>query len=259
MLVAYPSEVSHLHLRTMPLPPRCHVLIFDLGDVLFSWSPVTSTSISPKVLKSFLSSSVWRDYECGRLSEDECYRLVGEKFSLDPAEVRRAILDARASLLPDNAFIDFIRELQAEAQGALRIFAMSNISAPDYEVARGKPADWSIFERVFTSADAGMRKPDLCFYKFVLDEIKADPTSVVFVDDRFENVLAARSLGINGIIFDDVKRIRQALRYFVCEPESRGLAFLKERAGRLESVTSCGQTVPENFAQLLILDATKDE
>jgi len=242
----------------MPLPPRCRILVFDLGDVLFSWSPVTSTSISPKQLKRILSSTVWREYECGRHSEDECYRLVGGKFSLDPAEVRQAIVDARTSLVPDNVFIDFIRDLQTEARGTLRIFAMSNISAPDYEVARGKPADWSIFERVFTSADAGMRKPDLCFYKFVLDEIKADPTSVVFVDDRFENVLAARSLGINGIVFDDVQRVRQALRYFVSEPESRGQAFLKDRAGRLESETNLGQTVPENFAQLLILEATND-
>ena len=242
----------------MPLPPRCRVLIFDLGDVLFSWSPVTSTSISPNLLKRILSSTVWGEYECRRHSEDDCYRLVGEKFSLDPAEVRQAFADARTSLVPDNAFIDFIRELQVEAQGTLRIFAMSNISAPDYEVARRTSADWSIFERVFTSADAGMRKPDLCFYRFVLDEIKADPTSVAFVDDRFDNVLAARSLGINGIIFDDVKHVRQALRYYVGEPEGRGLAFLKDRAGRLESETNLGQTVPENFSQLLILEATGD-
>jgi FMN phosphatase YigB (HAD superfamily) len=225
------SESLPLPLLTMPLPPRCRILIFDLGDVLFSWSPVTSTSISPKVLKQFLASTVWQDYECGRLSEDECYRLVGEKFALDPGEVRQAILDARASLQPDDTFIRFIRELQVEARGALRIFAMSNISAPDYAVARGKPTDWNIFERVFTSADAGMRKPDLCFYKYVLDEIKAEPSSVVFVDDRFENVLAARSLGINGIVFDDVERVRQTLRNLVSDPVSRGEAFLENRAG----------------------------
>jgi FMN phosphatase YigB (HAD superfamily) len=217
---------------------------------------VTSTSISPKTLKAIISSTIWQQYECGRLSEDECYRLVAEKFTLDPAEVRQAFLDARASLQPDDAFIRFICELQAEAQGALRIFAMSNISAPDYAVARGKPANWAIFERVFTSAAAGMRKPDLRFFKYVLDEIKAEPSSVVFVDDRFENVIAARSLGINGIVFDDVSRVRQSLRYFVSDPVSRGLAFLEARAGQLESVTNLGHQVPENFAQLLILEAT---
>ncbi|KAH8988100.1 hypothetical protein EDB92DRAFT_1874022, partial [Lactarius akahatsu] len=105
-------------------------------------------------------------YERRKLSEDECYHLAGDKFSLDPEEFRRAILDACDSIRPDDAFI---RDLQAEAQGALRIFAMSNLSAPDYDVARARPEEWGIFERVFTSAAVGMRKPELCFFKFVLD------------------------------------------------------------------------------------------
>ncbi|KAF8265532.1 hypothetical protein EI94DRAFT_317696 [Lactarius quietus] len=240
----------------MSLPPRCRVLIFDLGDVLLTWSPVTKTSISPKKLKAILSSTIWHDYERGKHSEDECYRLCGEKFSLDPEEIRRALLDARDSLKPDEAFVRFICDLQASAQGALRIFAMSNISAPDYAVARTKPLEWGIFERVFPSAAAGMRKPDLCFFRFVLDEIKAEPSSVVFVDDRSENVLAARSLGMNGIVFDNVQRVRQSLLLFTGDPVRRGHSFLEERAGRLESETNRGEIIPENFAQLLILEAT---
>ncbi|KAH9054307.1 hypothetical protein EDB87DRAFT_1689311 [Lactarius vividus] len=181
---------------------------------------------------------------------------LGISFYLDPEEVRRAVLGTRDSIQPNDAFIHFIRDLQAEAQGALRIFAMSNISAPDYEVARAKPEEWDIFERIFISAAAGMRKPELCFFKFVLDQIKAEPSSVVFVDDKFENVLAARSLGMNGIVFDDVQRVRQSLRIFTGDPVSRGLSFLEARAGRLESETNCGQIIAENFAQLLILEAT---
>jgi FMN phosphatase YigB (HAD superfamily) len=181
---------------------------------------------------------------------------MAEKYSLNEGEFRRAILGVRASLQPDEPFIRFIRELHAEAHGGLRIFAMSNISAPDYVVTRGKLADWTVFERIFTSADAGMRKPDLSFYKFVLDEIKAEPSSVTFVDDNIENVLAARSLGIHGIVFDDAKRVRQALRYAVGDPVSRGLGFLDERAGRLESENSLGNNVAENLTQLLILEAT---
>ncbi|KAF8265536.1 hypothetical protein EI94DRAFT_1804269 [Lactarius quietus] len=118
------------------------------------------------------------------------------------------------------------------------------------------PIEWGIFERVFTSADAGMRKPDLCFFDFVLDEIKAEPSSVVFVDDQPENVLAARSLGMNGIVFDDVQRVQQSIRFFTGDPVSRGLSFLEERAGRLESETNSGHTVVENFTQLLIWEAT---
>jgi FMN phosphatase YigB (HAD superfamily) len=258
MLVTDLSVALPLHLRTMPLSPRSHILIFDLGDVLFPFSHVTATSINPKMLKRILTSTPWREYECGRLSEDECYRLVAEKHSLDEAEFRQAIHGMRSSVQPDDAFIHFIRELQTEAQGGLRIFAMSNISAPDFVVMRDKLADWSFFERVFTSADAGMRKPDLSFFKFVLDEIKAEPSSVTFVDDNIENVLSARSLGIHGIIFDDAKRVRQALRYAVGDPMSRGSAFLEERAGKLESESNLGHSIPENFTQLLILEATSN-
>ncbi|KAH8988093.1 hypothetical protein EDB92DRAFT_1782053, partial [Lactarius akahatsu] len=106
-----------------------------------------------------------------KLSEDERYRLAGDKFSLDPEEFRRAIRD---SIRPDDTFTSFIRDLQAAAQGALHIFAMSNISGPDYEVARPRPEEWGIFERVFTSAAVGMGKPELCFFKFVLDQIKVE-------------------------------------------------------------------------------------
>jgi hypothetical protein len=42
----------------------------------------------------------------------------------------------------------------------------------------------------------------------VLDEIKANPIFVAFADDRFENFIITRSLGMNGIISDDVKRVR---------------------------------------------------
>lgn len=241
----------------MSLPPRCGVLILDLGDVLFTWSPVTTTSISPKRLKSILSSSIWHQYERGKISEDECYRLCGERFSLDAEELRRALVDARASLRPNDAFIHFICDLQAESPSPLRIFAMSNISAPDYAYARSIPAKWDIFERVFTSADAGMRKPDLCFFEFVLGEIDAEPSSVVFVDNDTENVLAARSLGMNAIVFDgDMRRVRQSLRSFTGNPVSRGLAFLEARAGRLDSETEDGQVIYENFSQLLIWEAT---
>ena len=100
-----------------------------------------------------------------------------------------------------------------------------------------------------------MRKPDLFFYKFVLDEIKVEPPSVVFVDDRPENILAARSLGINGIVFDNVERVRQALRNFVGDPVSRGMAFLENQAGHLESESNRGSNISENFTQLLILEA----
>ena len=236
----------------------CTTLIFDIGDVLFRWSPVTSTSIKPKQLKAILNSPTWHAYECGVLDEQDCYAKVATQFSLDPAEVQQAFADARASLQPDNTFLSFIRDLQAETGNSLRIFAMSNISAPDYEVLRTKHADWSIFERIFTSAAAGQRKPNLGFYRYVLSETGADPAHAVFVDDKPENVLAARACGLNAIVFDKPAEVRRALRTYVLDPVARARSFLKSRAGEHDSFTDTGITIGDNFCQLLILEATHD-
>ena len=238
-------------------------IILDLGDVLFRWSSETKTSISSKTLHSILSSPTWFDYERGRLSEGDCYAKIGAEFSIDPGEVHRAFQQARDSLQADDEFIALIRELKAHSNGRLRVFAMSNISIPDYKVLRTKPAGWDIFDEVFTSGVAGERKPNLGFYRQVLAATGVDPRQTIFVDDKLENVLSARSLGLHGIIFEDPGLVRRALRNLIGNPVQRGRDFLKQNAGRLLSVTDSSNGRPaielhENFAQLLILEATND-
>ena len=235
-------------------------IIFDLGDVLFKWSPETKTSISSRTLRDILSSPTWFHYERGQLAEEECYQQIGKEFNIFSEEVRRAFDQARESLVADDALIDFIRELKTQSDGRLRIFAMSNVSPPDWAVLRTKPADWSIFDQVFTSGSAGERKPNLGFYRHVLASTGVDPRQTIFVDDKLENVISARSLGFHGIIFDSLEPVKRALRNLTGDPLARGQAFLHENAGNLFSVTENQEAVflQENFAQLLILEATGD-
>lgn len=233
-------------------------IIFDIGDVLFSWSPSTKTSISPKTLRKILSCPTWFDFERGQLSEDDCYERVGAEFNLTSAEIRQAFIEARASLQSNDDLIALIRELKDNSHGTLRVFAMSNISLPDYQVLRTKPVDWSIFDQIFTSGAAGERKPNLGFYKYVLAHAGVDPRRAIFVDDKHENVLSARSLGFHGIRFTSSAEVKRALRNLVGDPVTRGRKFLGANAGQLESVTDTGIVVQENFAQLLILELTND-
>jgi len=51
-------------------------------------------------------------------------------------------------------------------------------------------------------------------------------------------------------------RVARALRNLVGDPGKRGHEFLNNNAGRLQSVTDNHVTLQENFAQLLILEAT---
>lgn len=228
-------------------------VIFDLGDVLFTWSSKTNTTITSAILRKILSSTVWFEYECGHLPQSACYERIGEDFSVKASQVAEAFAQARESLQPDDKMLAFLKGLKETT--SVKAYAMSNVGREDF-ASLSKKMDWSLFDRVFTSGDVGMRKPDLGFFRHVLEEIGLDSEQVVFVDDKRENVLAADGLGIRSIVFDDCTV--QTLQALLDTPISRAFDFLYRNAKHLDSITDSGVVIPDNFAQLLILEAIQD-
>ena len=57
-------------------------------------------------------------------------------------------------------------------------------------------------DKTFVSYELGLLKPDKAIYQSVLAKLNVKPEEVIFIDDKRENVEAAKSLGINGIVFD---------------------------------------------------------
>lgn len=233
-------------------------VIFDLGDVLFSWSPNTTTTIPVQVMRSILSLPIWIEYECGRIEQDECYHQVAQHISVPSSEVAEAFRQARESLQPNHTMVSFIRELKEKSQRALKVYAMSNVSKEDYAFLSTKMVDWSVFDRIFTSAYAGMRKPDLEYYRHVLEETKLAPGEAFFVDDKTINVLAAKSLGIMSILFDETSAVIRTLGNIFDSPVGRAYEYLYRNTKHFDSITDSGVVVSDNFARLLILDATQD-
>ncbi|TFK28266.1 HAD-like protein [Coprinopsis marcescibilis] len=236
-------------------------LVFDLGDVLFQWSSVTKTPISSKLLRTLLTTEIWFDYECNRITQDQCYSRLAQRYSLKAEDIDEAFKQAKASLTADYDLVNFIRKLK-EDHSSLRIFACSNISGPDFETLRSKPADWSIFEKIFTSAGVGERKPNLGIYRHVISATGIDPRRAIFIDDKIENVFSARSIGFEGIVFDSKAAVKRSLLNYFYNPAERGNAYLQANKGKLHSVLGTTEEdavlLHENFAQLLILEASGD-
>lgn len=229
-------------------------IIFDLGDVLFTWSPAAETPIPPKTLQQILRTATWFEYEKGGISEAECYAAVAREMGLHPEQVRIAFEGARDSLVARSSMVELIRELK---QGR-KVYAMSNISAPDWEVVRGRLSDWDIFDHVFTSASAKERKPNIGFYRHVLEQTGADPTRTIFVDDKVDNILTARSFGITGVVYDHFNNVERTLRNLCGDPVERAQAFMRANAQHHTTFTSDGHPIKENFSQFLILETTGD-
>ncbi|KAK0201383.1 hypothetical protein DFS33DRAFT_1276282 [Desarmillaria ectypa] len=128
---------------------------FDLQrtkSIIFGrYQLVDSPMFSPEMLTLLLSERGEADcmkeefeYEKGRISRQTCYDCLGHELSLIPADIRMANEELHASLRCNTNLLGFLRELKDVKQGALRIFAMSNISQPDYEALRriSSDMDW---------------------------------------------------------------------------------------------------------------------
>ncbi|KAF5317285.1 hypothetical protein D9611_003805 [Ephemerocybe angulata] len=165
-------------------------IIVDFADVLFKLPAGFIPSISPKILRDIHASATWHDYERNHITEEDCYNRIGDEFKIAPSEIRAAFDQVRNSLEANYDLIKAIRKLKEELYGTLRVYAMSNVPIPDWKILRTSQSDvdWSIFDRVFTSGDAGARKPDLAFYEYVITETGIDPLATVFVDNWQDNL-----------------------------------------------------------------------
>lgn len=88
---------------------------------------------------------------------------------------------------------------------------LSNMGDSVLEVILEKFAWIEDFDVLIWSYQHGMAKPDPAIYKLLLERLGTAPEETLFLDDRLENIEAARLLGIQGLLFSTVDQLRQDL------------------------------------------------
>lgn len=147
---------------------------------------------------------------------------------------------------------------------------MSNISRPDYEIIRAKDCFdcWDVFDRIFTSSEAGMAKPELRFYQHVLTLVGSCPQETIFVDNDENNVLAAQSLGFyESIVFEREgyaalrKSLFNAVKINTAAQRGRDWLWSQVSGGGYlySEVSTCDVKIRENFSQLILYETLGDE
>lgn len=90
-----------------------------------------------------------------------------------------------------------------ENQNKYRIFLLSNTNlihyqcfSKEFEVIFPNLSLKNIFEKAFFSFEIGMRKPDAEIFKHVLETADLSPEETLFIDDTYDHIETAKSLGI---------------------------------------------------------------
>ena len=193
---------------------KINTVIFDIGGVLVN----IDHDAFPRLLgieRSRIShvdeqaiERMAREYEIGRIGTEEFFGMMDEIFK--GKYTREKLENAwNATVVKENsAIIPIVDAIQARYQTAI----LSNTNPTHFQESCDTAAIVKKFSRLYLSFQIGTAKPDPAAYQYVIRDLLAEPSSILFIDDLAENVTAAKKCGMEGIIFKDVSSLFSELR-----------------------------------------------
>lgn len=200
----------------MPLAILDRVIVFDYGEVI-SRSPSERDRAELLAIAGADADAFWAAYwrhrdllDHGRVDVREYWMRVagdlGVEFS--PTVVQQLwVADFRGWISVEPGTLEVLEDLRA---GGTRLALLSNAGFDFGDPFRYSPMG-AYFERVFTSAELGLVKPDPGIYRVVARELGIPPERMVFIDNKQDNVDGATGIGITGHRFTDADALRSFL------------------------------------------------
>jgi len=193
------------------------IVLFDLGNVVIDWDPLRlylSRFENPADAHAFC------DNICTRRWHEGHDRGVGFAENAAPLIARHPEFEDHIRawrtgwLDMFHGYVPGVPEIMARLEAArVPLYGLSNLSD---EIA-GETFDAypmiKILRDVVVSGAERVVKPDRRIYEIALERMgHPDPADVFFIDDREENIRAAKALGMQGHVFRDAAGLKAALR-----------------------------------------------
>jgi len=186
-------------------------IIFDLGDVLvhLDWDSICGPLARlsgwgiDSVRAEVENGAIAFEFMDGSIGPEDFHRSLCNELGIviaydDFVAIWNALLGANASMIP------LVERLRA----GHRLVLASNTNRIHFSFALHHTAVLQHFDRYFLSYEMGLVKPDPAFFHQVLQGLSTPPADCVFIDDRPENVEAARGVGITAIQFLGVEKLQ---------------------------------------------------
>jgi 2-haloacid dehalogenase len=194
-------------------------VVFDLGGVLLDWDP----------------RHILREHAAGDDSVDALLRRVdifGAQRELDLGTPIDEVHAAWRERYPDHTtalddyfgrwhdtlpgqFDEVVAILdEVRRRDGMRLYVLSNFSGDLFRAARPRFAFLEWFDGLLISGDEGLVKPDPDVFALLIERFGLEPASTIFIDDRHDNVAAARAAGLLGIQHISAEDLRARLEAF---------------------------------------------
>jgi 2-haloacid dehalogenase len=177
---------------------RPQAVIFDIGNVLIGWDPegYYDAKIGPEARRRFFDEVPIHAANV-RMDAGEPFGTCIAPLAEAHPEWRDEIMDWQRSLraMLQPVIFPSVALMRALRRKGVPVFALSNWGDEHFEIATGYFDFLAEFDRAFVSGKLRLIKPDPEIYAVVERETGIDPASLLFVDDKAENVAAAVARG----------------------------------------------------------------
>jgi putative hydrolase of the HAD superfamily len=191
------------------MPSEIKAIIFDYGNVLCE--PQTPEDVQAIAAALGFAAGkfpaiYWRDriaYDRDDMNAAEYWNRVAGR-QLDAPEIGRLVdLDNKSWMHPREETIPWV---EAAREKGLRTALLSNLPVPLRDALENDCPWLPRFDLRTYSCTVRTTKPDREIYDVCVRGLGVKPPEIVFLDDRPENIQAARQLGIHGLLFESPER-----------------------------------------------------
>lgn len=180
-------------------------VIFDIGNVLIEWQPERFfDSVVGEARRRAMFAAVDLHGMNDRVDRGETFRdVIYDTAAAYPefeAEIR--IWHDRWIEMAAPAIPHSVRLLRALRTTGVPVYALTNFGIQTFDVAEPVYPFLGEFDRRYISGHMGVIKPDADIYAQLEADVPEQPDTLLFADDRQENLDAAAARGWHTHLFD---------------------------------------------------------
>lgn len=185
--------------------------IFDIGGVLLNWNNkhLFEDVDNTLLIDESRRHDAWKRnmdlLEVGKITEDEFWK----NFTTQTKVAEKVPSNLLSRALEQKSFLnnDVLEIASRMRKNGFKTGILSNTNTP-HSIYLRRLHLFEYFDEVVLSQEIGHRKPEPEIYHYTLKKLDVMPNEAFFVDDLPENVEAANEVGIHGMLFQGVEKLR---------------------------------------------------
>ena len=202
-------------------------IIFDFGNVLYRppslawfkrWKKLLGLDGNPQ-LEALVSnpdgSDYMRDVFIGKIPEKQVWVDAVERLGLKQSHIDFFYKRFSTKRRLNKPMVRLLSELHQSYQTAILSNAGDETRTLIVDVL--ELDRW--VDEIIISAEEKMAKPDLEIYELALKRLNAVPESCLFVDDQLINVEAAKTLGMQAVLFTQSNQTIRTIRELLAQED----------------------------------------